>query len=98
MAKALSVDLRQRWSVRLTAACPVDRRAERFGVSAASAIRWRGRLKEVGIARRSGWEDVFGPHTEAAVRVFQASHVDFDGNPLKVDGIVVPKTWIALWS
>ncbi|WP_439372638.1 peptidoglycan-binding domain-containing protein [Bradyrhizobium sp. DASA03120] len=40
----------------------------------------------------------FGPHTEAAVKAFQASHVDFDHNPLKVDGIVGPKTWTALWS
>ncbi|QIG94434.1 MULTISPECIES: peptidoglycan-binding domain-containing protein [unclassified Bradyrhizobium] len=40
----------------------------------------------------------FGPHTEAAVKVFQASHVDFDGTPLKADGIVGPKTWAALWS
>ncbi|MCP1752011.1 peptidoglycan-binding domain-containing protein [Bradyrhizobium elkanii] len=40
----------------------------------------------------------FGPHTEAAVKAFQASHVDFDGNPLKADGIVGPKTWAALWS
>jgi peptidoglycan hydrolase-like protein with peptidoglycan-binding domain len=40
----------------------------------------------------------FGPITEAAVKAFQGTHVDFDGNPLKVDGIVGPKTWTALWS
>ncbi|WP_271581185.1 peptidoglycan-binding domain-containing protein [Bradyrhizobium sp. CCBAU 45389] len=40
----------------------------------------------------------FGPHTETAVKAFQASHVDFNGNPLKADGIVGPKTWAALWS
>jgi peptidoglycan hydrolase-like protein with peptidoglycan-binding domain len=40
----------------------------------------------------------FGPLTETAVKAFQADFVDFDGNPLKVDGIVGPKTWTALWS
>ncbi|WP_222268557.1 peptidoglycan-binding domain-containing protein [Modestobacter marinus] len=40
----------------------------------------------------------FGPLTEAAVRAFQGDFVDFDGNPLVVDGIVGPKTWTALWS
>lgn len=40
----------------------------------------------------------FGPITEAAVKAFQGFAVDFDGNPLKVDGIVGPKTWTALWS
>jgi Putative peptidoglycan binding domain len=38
----------------------------------------------------------FGPLTEAAVRAFQGDFVDFDGNPLVVDGIVGPKTWCAL--
>jgi len=40
----------------------------------------------------------FGPLTDAAVRAFQGDFVDFDGNPLKVDGIVGTKTWCALWS
>src|SRR5262245_1495526 len=40
----------------------------------------------------------FGPLTEAAVKAFQGAFLDFDGNPLKVDGIVGPKTWTALWS
>lgn len=40
----------------------------------------------------------FGPLTETAVKAFQADYYDFDGNPLKVDGIVGPKTWAALWS
>jgi peptidoglycan hydrolase-like protein with peptidoglycan-binding domain len=40
----------------------------------------------------------FGPLTDTAVRAFQGDYVDFDGNPLKVDGIVGPKTWCALWS
>lgn len=40
----------------------------------------------------------FGPLTEKAVKAFQTDFLDFDGNPLKVDGIVGPKTWTALWS
>lgn len=40
----------------------------------------------------------FGPLTEAAVRAVQGDYVDFDGNPLVVDGICGPKTWRALWS
>jgi peptidoglycan hydrolase-like protein with peptidoglycan-binding domain len=40
----------------------------------------------------------FGPLTETAVKAFQADYYDFDGNPLKVDGVVGPKTWTALWS
>jgi hypothetical protein len=28
----------------------------------------------------------------------QGDFVDFDGNPLQVDGIVGTKTWCALWS
>jgi peptidoglycan hydrolase-like protein with peptidoglycan-binding domain len=40
----------------------------------------------------------FGPLTEAAVRALQGDYVDFDGNPLVVDGIAGPVTWTALWS
>jgi peptidoglycan hydrolase-like protein with peptidoglycan-binding domain len=40
----------------------------------------------------------FGPITETAVKAFQGFAVDFDGAPLKVDGIAGPKTWTALWS
>ena len=40
----------------------------------------------------------FGPLTDTAVRALQADYVDFDGNPLVVDGVVGEKTWEALWS
>ena len=40
----------------------------------------------------------FGPLTETAVKEVQGAFVDFDGNPLVVDGVVGPKTWAALWS
>ena len=36
--------------------------------------------------------------TEAAVYEVQKTFVDFDGNPLKVDGVAGEKTWSALWS
>jgi peptidoglycan hydrolase-like protein with peptidoglycan-binding domain len=40
----------------------------------------------------------FGALTETAVRALQGDYVDFDGNPLVVDGIVGSSTWCALWS
>jgi peptidoglycan hydrolase-like protein with peptidoglycan-binding domain len=40
----------------------------------------------------------FGPNTEDAVKKFQQANKDFDGNPLKVDGIVGIRTWAALKS
>ena len=39
---------------------------------------------------------VFGPPTDSAVKLFQASHVGPDRNCLSVDGIVGPDTWWAL--
>jgi peptidoglycan hydrolase-like protein with peptidoglycan-binding domain len=43
-------------------------------------------------------ESNFGPKTEAAVNEVQRTFVDFEGNPLKVDGVVGERTWSALWS
>jgi peptidoglycan hydrolase-like protein with peptidoglycan-binding domain len=40
----------------------------------------------------------FGPKTEGAVKKFQQANQDFDGNPLKVDGVVGKRTWAALKS
>ncbi|MCP1926411.1 transposase [Bradyrhizobium elkanii] len=56
MARALSVDLRQRVVATIDGGMSCRQAAERFGVSAASAIRWRGRLKEVGdiVPKRQG--------------------------------------------
>jgi len=39
---------------------------------------------------------VFGPETEAEVKLFQAGHAGSDGRPLTVDGVVGPDTWWAL--
>jgi peptidoglycan hydrolase-like protein with peptidoglycan-binding domain len=39
---------------------------------------------------------VYDAGTAAAVRAFQQSHTDAQGNPLKVDGVIGPKTWPAL--
>jgi transposase len=48
MAKSLSVDLRQRVIAAIDGGLSCRAAAERFGVSAASAIRWRARQKKAG--------------------------------------------------
>ena len=48
MAKALSVDLRRRVIAAIDGGLSCRQAADRFGVSAASAIRWRSRHKEIG--------------------------------------------------
>jgi transposase len=48
MTRALSVDLRQRVVTVIEGGLSCRQVDERFGVSAASAIRWRSRLQEVG--------------------------------------------------
>lgn len=40
----------------------------------------------------------FGVQTKAAVQYFQSTHIDKDGEFLKQDGIVGPKTWWALYN
>ncbi len=56
MAKALSNDLRQRVIEGIERGLSCRQAAERFGVSASSAIRWRDRLKKQGnvAAKRQG--------------------------------------------
>ncbi|MGY4353119.1 transposase [Bradyrhizobium sp. GM7.3] len=56
MTRALSVDLRQRVVAAIDGGLSSRQAAERFGVSAASAIRWRSRLQEVGdiVPKRQG--------------------------------------------
>lgn len=48
MAKSLSLDLRQRVIAAIDGGLSCRQAAERFGISAASAIRWRSRQREVG--------------------------------------------------
>jgi len=43
-------------------------------------------------------DGIFGQLTEDAVKHVQGTYVDFEGNPLQVDGIVGTKTWYVLWS
>lgn len=43
-----------------------------------------------------GVDGVFGPDTEAAVRLYQENNADAYGRQLRVDGIVGPKTWSSL--
>lgn len=45
---------------------------------------------------KDGVDGDFGDKTEKAVKDFQKSHSDFEGNDLKVDGLVGPKTSDAL--
>jgi transposase len=51
MSKALSLDLRTRVLAAIGGGLSCRRAAERFGVSASSAIRWRAREREQGDAR-----------------------------------------------
>lgn len=51
MSKALSLDLRSRVLAAIAAGASCRQAAERFGVSAASAIRWRARERIQGDAR-----------------------------------------------
>ena len=43
-----------------------------------------------------GADGKFGAATEKAVREFQQSHTDENGNPLTVDGVIGSRTWWAL--
>lgn len=43
-----------------------------------------------------GVDGIFGPDTEAAVRLYQENNADAYGRQLVVDGIVGPKTWSSL--
>lgn len=40
----------------------------------------------------------FGPTTKQAVQLFQVRHVDSEGRPLKVDGVIGSITWAALFG
>jgi transposase len=51
MSKALSLDLRTRVLAAIAGGLSCRQAAERFGVSASSAIRWRAREREQGDAR-----------------------------------------------
>jgi transposase len=51
MAKALSFDLRRRVIAAIKGGMSCRQAAERFGVSASSAIRWRAQDRETGDAR-----------------------------------------------
>ena len=45
---------------------------------------------------KNGVDGSFGAKTETAVKEFQRTHTDANGNPLKVDGVVGQSTWWAL--
>ena len=53
MAKAYSLDLRERVAARVVAGEPVRAAGAAFSVSASSAVRWSGRLRATGSAARA---------------------------------------------
>ena len=70
MAKSLSLDLRQRVLAAIDAGLSCRQAAERFGVSAASAIRWRSRQRQgVDIAPRRQGGDRRSQRIEAHARL-----------------------------
>ena len=66
----------------------------RSAPKAVSAVQRRLKALGYGPFPRAG---VFDEATEAAIRLFQAQHVDQTGIPLKVDGQIGPFTWSALF-
>lgn len=76
---------------------PFPGRAVKSGETNATLVREiQRRLNRAGCGpvRISG---VFDARTTAAVKLFQARFPDANGTPLKVDGIVGPVTWAALF-
>ena len=70
MARSLSLDLRQRVIAAIEGGLSCRKAAERFGVSAASAIRWRSRQREAGdIAPRRQGGDRKSRRIEAHARL-----------------------------
>lgn len=54
-------------------------------------------LNELGLGPIS-LNDNYGPKTIAAVKLFQSTHRDQNGNPLEIDGKVGSITWAALFG
>jgi transposase len=70
MSQPLSLDLRQRVIAAIEGGLSCRQAAERFGVSAASAIRWRSRQLEAGeIAPKRQGGDRRSRHIEAHARL-----------------------------
>ena len=63
------------------------------GTTGAAVIELQNLLRSAGLAVTV--DGAFGPKTQAAVKAFQAQHLDMHGRPLTVDGVVGPVTW---WS
>lgn len=55
------------------------------------------RLSEVGCGTFSAF-GVYGPKTVSAVKLFQSTHRDQEGNPLEIDGKTGAITWAALFG
>jgi peptidoglycan hydrolase-like protein with peptidoglycan-binding domain len=65
-----------------------------MGQSGKQTTDLQNRLREFGY--KVDPDGQFGPKTRAAVIAFQKTHKDASGKPLKVDGLVGPKTTSAL--
>ena len=57
----------------------------------------QNRLSELGLGNLQG-TGTFGPKTTSAVKQFQATHRDQNGNPLEMDGKIGAITWEALFG
>ena len=57
----------------------------------------QNRLQELGLGNLKG-TGIFGPKTTSAVKQFQATHRDQQGNPLEMDGKIGAITWEALFG
>lgn len=67
----------------------------RHGMTGADVRHMKDALVSLGCLHRST-HNTFGDDTLRAVREYQRTHLDADGQPLAVDGIIGPRTWAAI--
>jgi peptidoglycan hydrolase-like protein with peptidoglycan-binding domain len=77
-----------------TGAAPTNAKPVGEGAKGPQVRQLQARLKALGY--NIAVDGIFGPQTLAAVRQFQASHLDANGKQLKEDGLVGPLTTSAL--
>jgi len=76
---------------------PTDKPTIRKGSTGEYVVECQNDLIQLGYDLSPyGADGKFGNKTESAVKEFQKTHKDHNGNPLKVDGIVGKETWYAL--
>ena len=79
MAKALSTDLRRRVVDASTQGMSCRQAAERFGVSASSAIRWQQQVRTTGTIARTQGGDRRSKRIEASENALELMTVVFAG-------------------